>query len=225
MSNEAAFKPGDRAILRIGRNLVEVRVQEAIEGGWNVVSRTGKTIAARALSEEERAVTPGAMLAPMGYFATKAARAQSAAAAVAQRTATATAPAQVASDREAATPDETAQASAHTAMSAETEAAPIPQTPAASTQQAFTPSEKAVPPRKLSLVNAAAAILEQTKAAMSVGKMIAAAKESGLWAQGAGKTPEQTLYSAIIREIRDKAERSRFRRGEAKGTFEFALAD
>ena len=38
---------------------------------------------------------------------------------------------------------------------------------------------------------------------------------------GAGKTPEQTLYSAIIREIRDKGNASRFRK-EGRGLFAFA---
>lgn len=83
------------------------------------------------------------------------------------------------------------------------------------------PSEKAVPPTKLSLVNAAAAVLERSDEPLPVKAMIEQAKAAGLWSPGGGKTPEQTLYSSIIREIREKGERSRFRRGEAKGTFAF----
>ena len=47
------------------------------------------------------------------------------------------------------------------------------------------------------------------------------AKSEGLWTPGGGKTPEQTLYSAIIREIRDKGNASRFRK-EGRGLFAFA---
>jgi hypothetical protein len=83
------------------------------------------------------------------------------------------------------------------------------------------PSEKAVPPTKLSLVNAAAAVLERSDEPLPVKAMIEQAKAAGLWSPGGGKTPEQTLYSSIIREIREKGERSRFSRGEVKGTFAF----
>ena len=34
--------------------------------------------------------------------------------------------------------------------------------------------------------------------------------DKGLWSPGAGKTPEQTLYSAILREMKTKGEASRF---------------
>ena len=95
-----------------------------------------------------------------------------------------------------------------------TEAASEPTAP-------IVPSAKAVPPTKLSLVNAAAAVLERSDEPLPVKAMIEQAKAAGLWSPGGGKTPEQTLYSSIIREIREKGERSRFRRGEAKGTFAF----
>ena len=55
---------------------------------------------------------------------------------------------------------------------------------------------------------------------MAVKAMIEGAKDSGLWSPGGGKTPEQTLYSAIIREIRDKGGASRFRK-EGRGLFAF----
>ena len=68
---------------------------------------------------------------------------------------------------------------------------------------------------------AAAAVLERSDAPMSVKAMIEAAKSEGLWTPGGGKTPEQTLYSAIIREIRGKGNASRFRK-EGRGLFAFA---
>ena len=83
------------------------------------------------------------------------------------------------------------------------------------------PSPKAVPQKGLGLLSAAAAVLERSDAPMSVKAMIEAAKSEGLWTPGAGKTPEQTLYSAIIREIKDKGDQSRFRK-EGRGLFSFA---
>ena len=52
----------------------------------------------------------------------------------------------------------------------------------------------------------------------TIRQMVAAAKDRGLWTPGSGKTPEQTLYSAIMREIRDKGDASRFEK-DARGHF------
>ena len=79
----------------------------------------------------------------------------------------------------------------------------------------------AVPKKGLSLLNAAATVLERSGEAMPVRAMIEEAKASGLWTPGGGKTPEQTLYSAIIREIKDKGGASRFRK-DGRGRFSFA---
>ena len=117
---------------------------------------------------------------------------------------------------------ETADATATPATEEATPATTVSDTVVAEEQPApIVPSEKAVPPTKLSLVNAAAAVLERSDEPLPVKAIIEQAKAAGLWSPGGGKTPEQTLYSSIIREIREKGERSRFRRGEAKGTFAF----
>ena len=79
----------------------------------------------------------------------------------------------------------------------------------------------AVPKKGLSLLNAAAPLLERSGEAMPVRAMIEEAKASGLWTPTGGKTPEQTLYSAIIREIKDKGGASRFRK-DGRGRFSFA---
>ena len=47
-------------------------------------------------------------------------------------------------------------------------------------------------------------------------------QEAGLWKPQAGKTPANTLYAAILREMNTK-ENPRFARGEKKGTFQYAL--
>ena len=103
---------------------------------------------------------------------------------------------------------------------AATPAAPAKKS-AAAPKPSAPPSPKAVPQKGLGLLSAAAAVLERAGEAMSVKAMIEGAKASGLWTPGAGKTPEQTLYSAIIREIRDRGGESRFRK-DGRGLFAFA---
>lgn len=111
-------------------------------------------------------------------------------------------------------PGETAPAPAKAATAKPAKAA-------AKTAKSAAPSAKAVPGKGLSLLNAAAAVLEQSDEPMSVKAMIETAKDRGLWTPGSGKTPEQTLYSAIIREIKSKGGASRFRK-EDRGRFAHA---
>ena len=80
-----------------------------------------------------------------------------------------------------------------------------------------TPAAKA-PAKKLSLINAAYEVLASDSAALSVREMVNGAKERGLWSPGNGKTPEQTLYSSILREMKVKGEASRFIK-EGRGHF------
>ncbi len=101
-------------------------------------------------------------------------------------------------------------------------AAKAAKTAAKATPKAAPKAEAAAVPKKgLSLLNAAATVLERSGEAMPVRAMIEEAKASGLWTPTGGKTPEQTLYSAIIREIKDKGESSRFRK-DGRGRFSFA---
>ena len=159
--SKSVIRAGDRAFVKVGRNLVEVRVDGKAESGWNVTSRTGKSMTVKTLLTAE-----GDTLAAH-------------------------------------------EAEAPASAKAEAKAKPA------------APSPKAVPPKGLGLLSAAAAVLERSDAPMSVKAMIEAAKSEGLWTPKGGKTPEQTLYSAIIREIRDKGNASRFRK-EGRGLFAFA---
>ena len=153
--SKSAIRAGDRAFAKVGRNLVEVRVNERTESGWRVTSRTGKPLTVKTLL----------------------------------------------------------------AANGEPLAATETPSPASATANA-SPSPRAVPPKGLSLVSAAAAVLERSAAPLSVKAMIDAAMAQNLWTPRAGKTPEQTLYSAIIREIRDRGSASRFRK-EGRGLFSF----
>ena len=73
-----------------------------------------------------------------------------------------------------------------------------------------TKKKNATPAPKLSLIKAAVAILTETEEAMNTKSIVEAAKSKGLWSPGEGKTPEQTLYSAIVREIKVKGAAARF---------------
>ena len=73
--------------------------------------------------------------------------------------------------------------------------------------------------KKVSLLDLAAKILADTGEALNCKELVAKVKETG-WVS-TGKTPEQTLYSGIFREIKEKGEASRFKKSaERKGSFE-----
>ena len=67
---------------------------------------------------------------------------------------------------------------------------------------------------------AAVEVLRDADEAMSAKAIVTAALGRGLWSTN-GKTPEATLYAAIIREIAKKGDGSRFRKA-ARGRFELA---
>lgn len=73
--------------------------------------------------------------------------------------------------------------------------------------------------KKVSLLDLAAKILADTGEALNCKELVTKAKETG-WVS-TGKTPEQTLYSGIFREIKEKGEASRFKKSATrKGFFE-----
>jgi hypothetical protein len=66
--------------------------------------------------------------------------------------------------------------------------------------------------KKLSALDAAAKALAETGTAMACQEMIAAMAAKGYWTSPAGRTPQATLYSAILREITTKGPNSRFQK-------------
>ncbi len=71
--------------------------------------------------------------------------------------------------------------------------------------------------KKLSCVKAALQVLETASEPMNAQEMITAMVEQNLWESPGGKTPHATLYSAILRDLKNgdesrfvKTERGRF---------------
>ncbi len=77
----------------------------------------------------------------------------------------------------------------------------------------------AKPAKKMSLMDAAVEVLTNSDHPMNTREMVKAAVEQGLWIPTACKTPEQTLYGSIFREIATK-EDPRIRKSAEKGKFE-----
>lgn len=101
-----------------------------------------------------------------------------------------------------------------------TEASPVAAQPATKRERrANTDSDGAA--RPLGIVGAAIRVLEdhQNQAPMNCSEMVGEMQTKGYWQpRKGGKTPANTLYSAILREINTKAEASRFRKTE-RGKF------
>ena len=80
------------------------------------------------------------------------------------------------------------------------------------------PKERTTAPKRTSALDAAAKVLAASKEPMRAKDLIAAMAEQGLWSSPNGKTPEATLYAAMIREIAAKGSDARFRKVE-RGMF------
>jgi len=77
---------------------------------------------------------------------------------------------------------------------------------------------KAPKPKRVSALDAAAQVLAASEVPMRAKEMIAAMESKGLWTSPGGKTPEATLYAAIIREIAAKGTAARFKKHD-RGVF------
>ena len=95
-----------------------------------------------------------------------------------------------------------------------------PETTPGITGDSGTPERK--PDGKMSLLDAAAHLLSLDKsAAMNCQDMVDLAVAEGLWQPRKGKTPANTLYAAIAREIKTAGDTSRFAKAEP-GKFKLA---
>ena len=171
MSIESTITVGTIAIVKVGRNEVEVIVTEVTATGWKVKSQsTGREFEVRRI---ERIVT------------------------------------EPVEEEDAPTEPETEAAPAE--EEDDNAVNPVPEA-----------ERNPRPEKKLSLLNAAAKVLAACRTPMNCKEMIAKAVEMGLWTPTGAKTPEQTLYSGIFREIKT-TEEPRFRKSATrKGSFEYA---
>ena len=77
------------------------------------------------------------------------------------------------------------------------------------------------PVTRMSLMDAAVAVLKESGKPMNSRVKVTAATEKGYWTPTACKTPEQTLYGSIFREIKVKAQ-PRIVKSDVKGKFTIA---
>jgi hypothetical protein len=69
---------------------------------------------------------------------------------------------------------------------------------------------KVKPAKKLSQIGAAVEVLRNAGEPMTCKAMVEAMTSTKLWASPGGKTPEATLYAAIVREINARGKEARF---------------
>jgi HB1, ASXL, restriction endonuclease HTH domain len=82
--------------------------------------------------------------------------------------------------------------------------------PAKPKRQRKAKADSAPAEKKVSALDAAAKVLGETGAAMTCKELIGAMSAKGYWTSPGGKTPDATLYSALLREIDTKGEQARF---------------
>lgn len=104
-------------------------------------------------------------------------------------------------------------------------AVPVAQPRAVTPQKVAAATEASARPR-MSAVDAAAEVLgrlpsKEAANGLGVKDLIERMEKAGLWESPGGKTPSATLYSALIREIKQRKTNSRFKR-IAPGKFSLA---
>ncbi len=83
------------------------------------------------------------------------------------------------------------------------------------------PAAKKAPAKRLGCLDAAAKVLTGANEPLTTGQLIESMASKKLWKSPGGKTPDRTLYSAILREIGTKGKDARFKKTE-RGKFALA---
>ena len=170
-----SLNPGDRVLVKVGRNLISCEVVEVRPDRAVVKSdSTGKEF--KTMKVEELVSRAGGVVAEAMEY-------------VAERVAEAVAPqvaAQVAAMPELAA--EVADAAAH-----------AEEPPAEPAQDAPKPR------RKLSLVSAGIEVMKQEGRPLNTREIVKLATERGLWTPTACRTPEQSLYGAFFLEMKNSS--------------------
>jgi len=188
------IKIGHTYTAKVSDRVVTVRIDSTnTHGGWNATNTaTGKRIRIKSAQRLRRAVGDAA---PTGRRSKKAA---------AQVT-----PADqgiAAARAEAAQPEVNPTVEVISGQ-------PVPEKKTRTRKPAAEPKAK-----RVSALDAAAQVLRDAGTSMRAKEMIDAMAEQGLWTSPNGKTPEATLYAAILREIGTKGDAARFRKVE-RGQF------
>ncbi len=111
-----------------------------------------------------------------------------------------------------AQPGEPPQPEAASAEAAPAVAAPTPKAKKPRRRKAAWAGADGAGAKKLSALDAAAKVLGEVGRPMGCKERSGAMAAQGYWSSPGGKTPDATLYSAILREITTKGDASRFRR-------------
>jgi hypothetical protein len=90
--------------------------------------------------------------------------------------------------------------------------------PTASTKAVATKTKPTTTEPRMSALDAAARVLAEAGAPLSTRAMIEVMAARGYWSSPHGKTPQATLYAAILREIQTKGAVSRFLKAD-RGLF------
>jgi len=75
-------------------------------------------------------------------------------------------------------------------------------------------------PKRMSALDAAAAVLKKANGPMNCKALITVMAEQGLWKSPGGKTPHSTIYAAMLREASTKGAKARFKKVD-RGLFAF----
>ena len=91
--------------------------------------------------------------------------------------------------------------------------------PKAASDKAEQPSKATgAKPKKPGALGAAVKVLGEIGKPMSTREMVEEMAAKGYWKSPAGKTPSATLYSAILRELKNKGSEARFKKTD-RGRF------
>jgi len=237
MSIASRIIAGTKVIVKVGRNEVEAIVIEATDTGWKVKSqKTGREFEVcrivRVIEEPApEMVTPETETEPAAEETkpeteTEPAAEETKPETETEPTAEETKPTtETEPTAEEVTP-ETETKPAAEEVTPETETEPVAEEAKPEEDHAVNPAPESgrdqKPPKKISLLTAAAMVLAACRKPMNCKEIIAKAIEMGLWTPTGAKTPEQTLYGGIFREIKT-TEKPRFKKSETrKGSFEYA---
>lgn len=170
-----SLNPGDKVLVKVGRNLISCEVVEVRPDRAVVKSEsTGREF--KTVKVEELVSRAGSVVAEAMEY-------------VAERVAEAVAP-QVAA-QVASMPELAAEVADATAPAEEPPAEPAQDAPK--------------PQKKLSLVNASIEVMKQEGRPLNTREIVKLATERGLWTPTACRTPEQSLYGAFFLEMKNSS--------------------